>query len=110
MKKYYPIIATAAVAFTTIVYMTMVEPSVSRPATLAGFFALLILFGAFASYSFLSFMHDLVRRVLWSVALAVYGIYLIALATLGSAAIPNLALATLVLAAILFVIDRSRSR
>jgi hypothetical protein len=92
------------------VFLSTVEPNITRPLSIMGFFAMLVLLVSSIAYVVLYGLKPQARRLVWSAAFSLYVAYLLALGSLRLFSLPQLALASLAVATLLFIVERSYSR
>ena len=107
MKLHKATLISIGSAAVLAVYVLCIPPSLENPLTLAGFYiigAVMIMSGL---YRLLEFLKSRTKRYLWALSGTLYIVYIGALGTLNAFSVANVSLATTVLLALIFMIDRS---
>lgn len=107
MKKYTSTIMAIVIIIGLMLFMFFVTPSIGKPVTIGLFFGLLFGCVVMISYALLGHIKTSRRRLVWSFIIAFYSTYITALSSLNGLALANVSIATFVLIATLFLIERS---
>ncbi len=107
-QKYRTIFLLIMSLILSLIYLTVIAPSINRPWTIVGFFSLLLIDCALAIYLFIDFIKLTSKKLIISLIGAVYIVYLIALGSLNILNPINLILASLIAAVIIFMVVRSK--
>lgn len=107
MKLHKASLISISSAIALVVYVFSVTPSLSNPLSLAGFYIIGAVLIMSSLYRLLAFLKSRTKRYLWALSGTLFIVYIGALGTLNALSITNVSLATTVLLALLFMIDRS---
>lgn len=86
------------------------KPDISRPVSIVIFFVAVTFFVASLTYVLTGPLKSAYRRFAWSIAIALYVCYLVALSSLRLLELAQFTLATVVLLLFLFVVQKSDPR
>jgi hypothetical protein len=91
-------------------FVIFIAPDISRPLTIIGFFAIFTLLIANTAYLGLMKIKESSRRVIWSVSLATFAGYLVALSSLKLFTASQFVLTSVALVVLLFIVEKSYAR
>jgi hypothetical protein len=91
-------------------FVAIIAPDISRPLTIIGFFTIFTLLIANTAYFGLMRIKERSRRVVWSVSLAAFAGYLVALSSLKLFTLSQFVLTSVALLALLFIVEKSYAR
>jgi len=109
MKKLSTIFLLVSTAL-LLLFTLNVDPDITNPLTIGGFFALFGVTVSIALYIGLGPIKEKGRRLMWSGSLAVYSCYLVALSSLSLLTIAYVLVSSAVLTITLFLIEKSYAR